>query len=86
MFEYQDLTFHRLDQDLIGIVALDGPSDRLASRDQADNDLLALELGDKLWWAMFRFFGHVRDLLFVLHVPANLFANVGVSLFESLFQ
>jgi hypothetical protein len=86
VLEDQELPFCRLEEDLIGIVALDGPGNWLASRDQADNDFFALELGDKLRWALFRFFCHVRDLLFVLHVPTNLFANVGVSLFESLFQ
>ena len=48
MLEYQDWPFCRLDEDLIGIVALDGPGNWLASRDKADNNLLALELGDKL--------------------------------------
>jgi hypothetical protein len=35
----------RLDEDLIGVIAFQGPRDRLASKDQADSDLLALSLG-----------------------------------------
>jgi hypothetical protein len=47
VLEDQELPFCRLEEDLIGIVALDGPGNWLASRDQADNDFFALELGDK---------------------------------------
>ena len=53
MLEDQKLSFRRLEHDLIGVVSFDRPGYRLASRDKADNDLLAFELGDKLWWALF---------------------------------
>lgn len=46
--ENQDFSFCRLDEDLIGIVAFHGAGDRLASRYEEDNDLLAFELGDEL--------------------------------------
>jgi len=60
MLEDQELPLCRLEEDLIWVVALDGSSNWLASRHEADNDFFALELGDKLRWALLcrgHFFG-----------------------------
>ena len=47
MLEDQQFSFCRLEEDLIRVVSLDGPGDRLTSRGQVDNNLLALERGDE---------------------------------------
>jgi len=48
MLEDQELSFGRLQEDLVGIERFDGSNDRLASGDQAYHYLLALKLGDEL--------------------------------------
>ena len=63
MLEDQDLSFCRLVEALIRVVALDDSGGWLASRCQTYNDLLALELGEELRGPCFNvgifFFGYI---------------------------
>ena len=49
MLEYQYLVLSGLDEDLIGIVALQNAGNRLAARYKANDNFLASELGYELW-------------------------------------
>ena len=62
VLEDQKLPFCCLDEDLVGVVAFQGPGNRLASRDEADNELLASEFGNKLWTVSFRYTLCILDL------------------------
>jgi hypothetical protein len=68
MFEYQDLTFHRLDQDLIG----------LASRYQPNGDFLASECWDKLRAYLF-WYWLGRSCFFFCHLITSRTATISFS-------